>query len=95
MKNPVKILLFLLILPILIVFGAIVLLPVLLFLLVLILFMPSVRVFHLFQTPTRREPTSESTERTASEEVIDVECTVTEASEATDTAGQPDKQPDR
>ena len=87
MKNPVKILLFLLFLPILIVFGAVVMLPILFFLLVLILFMPSVRVFHLFQTPrtAHRKPSSEAPGKAASEDVIDVECTVTDTSEETDT----------
>ena len=98
MKNPVKILLFLLLLPLLIVFGAIVLLPVLLFLLILIIFMPSVRVFHLFQTPrtAKGDRTAGKPEKAASEEVIDVECTVTESSEETGAASDsPPKQQDR
>lgn len=83
MNNLLKILLFLLILPFLIVFGAIVILPVLFFLLVLICFMPSARIFHHFQTrqPPRAEP-----DRPAAEEVIDVECTVSETAEGSGTA---------
>ena len=83
MNNLLKILLFLLILPFLIIFGAIVLLPVLFFLLVLICFMPSARIFHHFQT---RQPPRDEPERPAAEEVIDVECTVTETSEGSGTA---------
>ena len=89
MNNLLKILLFLLILPFLIVFGAIVFLPVLLFLLVLICFMPSVRIFHHFQT---RQPPRNQPERTAAEEVIDVECTVTETADGAGAEDAPMKQ---
>ena len=96
MKNMLKILLFLVLLPLLIVFGAIVLLPVLFFLLVLICFIPSVRVFHLFQTrqTAGRKPDAAKPGRTASEDVIDVECTVTETTEGTDPEDRTAKQLD-
>ena len=88
MNHALKILLFLLLLPVLIVLGAVVILPVLIFLLVLICFMPSVRIFHHFQTRQtfRGQPPRNEPERPAAEEVIDVECTVTETTEGSGTA---------
>ncbi len=97
MSREVKFILFLLALPLLIVFGAIFLLPVLFFLLVLIFFMPSVRLFQLFQSPrtANRKRASQESEKSAGEEIIDVECTVTETVEEPDAPNGPDQKPDR
>ncbi len=97
MSREVKFILFLLALPLLIVFGAIFLLPVLFFLLVLIFFMPSVRLFQLFQAPrtANRKRASQESEKAAGEEIIDVECTVTETVEEPDAPNGPDQKPDR
>ena len=87
MSREVKFFLFILALPLLILCGAIFLLPVLFFLLVLIIFMPSVRIFQLFQSPRteNRKRASQEKEKPAGEEIIDVECTVSETIEDPDT----------
>lgn len=92
MNPAVKLILLLLALPILI--GIfIVVIPLLIFLLALSLFLPSFRIFHVFQTPRgsgfqRAEPHRE----TADDDVVEAEYTVVDSTETSDSRSPSDRQ---
>ena len=80
MHPAVKIILFLLVLPILVIIFFTVVIPVVIILLILSLFIPSIRLFHVLhaqgdpQSGKTREP-----EESADDSVVDVECTVVDS----------------
>ena len=80
MHPAVKIVLFLLVLPILVIIFFTVVIPVVIILLVLSLFIPSIRLFHVLHT--RENPRGgrpQETEASADDSVVDVECTVVDS----------------
>ena len=82
MRSLVKIVLFLLVLPILIVFFFAIVIPLGIILLLLSLFIPSIRLFHIFETPrgstARKDPAGQT------DDTVDVECTVVDTAEEKD-----------
>ena len=85
MHPAVKLILFLLFLPILIFIFFTVVIPVVIILLVLSLFIPSIRLFHVLHT--RENPRGgrpQETEASADDSVVDVECTVVDSTEEPD-----------
>ena len=80
MHPAVKIILFLLVLPILVIIFFTVVIPVVIILLILSLFIPSIRLFHVIHT--QGDPQSGRTQETegpADDSVVDVECTVVDS----------------
>ena len=80
MHPAVKIILFLLVLPILVIIFFTVVIPVVIILLILSLFIPSIRLFHVLHTqgdPPGEKP--QGTEAPADDSVVDVECTVVDS----------------
>ena len=80
MHPAVKIILFLLVLPILVIIFFTVVIPVVIILLILSLFIPSIRLFHVLHT--RENPRGgrpQETEASADDSVVDVECTVVDS----------------
>ena len=80
MHPAVKIILFLLVLPILVIIFFTVVIPVVIILLILSLFIPSIRLFHVLRTvenPQSRKPRGD--EAPADDSVVDVECTVVDS----------------
>jgi len=80
MHPAVKIILFLLVLPILVIIFFTVVIPVVIILLILSLFIPSIRLFHVIHTqgnPQSGKP--QETEGPADDSVVDVECTVVDS----------------
>lgn len=85
MHPAVKIILFLLVLPILVIIFFTIVIPVVILLLFLSLFIPSIRLFHVLHTqgePRGGKP--EETEAPADDSVVDVECTVVDSTEEPD-----------
>lgn len=85
MHPAVKIILFLLFLPILIFVFFTVVIPVVVILLILSLFIPSIRLFQVLHT--RENPQSgkpHGNEPPADDNVVDVECTVVDSTEEPD-----------
>lgn len=80
MHPAVKIILFLLVLPILVIIFFTIVIPVVIILLFLSLFIPSIRLFHVLHTEggPQREKTQDP-EGTADDSVVDVECTVVDS----------------
>ena len=77
MHPAVKIILFLLVLPILVIIFFTIVIPVVIILLILSLFIPSIRLFQVIHTqgqPQGGKP--QETEESADDSVVDVECTV-------------------
>ena len=80
MHPAVKIILFLLVLPILVIIFFTIVIPVVIILLFLSLFIPSIRLFHVLHTqrePQRGKP--QETQGSADDSVVDVECTVVDS----------------
>ncbi|MBO4632780.1 MAG: hypothetical protein J5858_12720 [Lentisphaeria bacterium] len=95
MNPAVKLFLFLLVLPFLIGFFLVFILPLVIILLIFSLFIPSVRVFHIFQN--RRERNCAEPFRSESgtdETVCDVECTVVESRPETEKNQSSDRPPE-
>ncbi|MBO4648578.1 MAG: hypothetical protein J5806_10525 [Lentisphaeria bacterium] len=81
MRSLVKILLFLLVLPILIVFFFTIVIPLGIILLLLSLFIPSIRLFHISETPRARNFRRDAG---PADDAVDVECTVVDTTEEND-----------
>ena len=80
MHPAVKIILFLLVLPILVIIFFTVVIPVVIILLFLSLFIPSIRLFHVLHTqgePQRGQ--QQENQAPADDSVVDVECTVVDS----------------
>ena len=82
MRSLVKILLFLLLLPILICFFFAIVIPLGIILLFLSLFIPSIRLFHIFEKP--RGSTVRKDSAGPADDTVDVECTVVDTTEEKD-----------
>jgi len=89
MQSLVKMLLFLLVLPFLVIVFFAIVVPLGIILMFLSLFIPSIRLFHIFETPRGnpvRRDSAESTDNT-----VDVECTVVGTTEETDGSSDQNK----
>ena len=91
MQPAAKILLFLLALPFLLFFFLFIIVPLVIILLFLSLFIPSIRLFHIFQTP-HGEPSRSRQSPNPTDDSVDVECTVVNTTEETDSDGGPEHQ---
>ena len=80
MHPAVKIILFLLVLPILVIIFFTVVIPVVIILLILSLFIPSIRLFQVIHTQAAPQSgRTQETEGPADDSVVDVECTVVDS----------------
>ena len=84
MHPAVKIFLFLLVLPILVIIFFTVVIPVVIILLFLSLFIPSIRLFHVLHTVENAQRGKQGNAESADDSVVDVECTVVDSTEEPD-----------